>query len=124
MLVVALSHNYSCVFCGRVDACELSSIQFLTPSGRVGVDLFECLFCGVRYIIGMNHQPELTKKSYKQLAREIGELALDRYEHPEKYVKEKDFFEKQLEENRNSLVQKIFRKALEEGLNGKGVVQE
>ena len=83
-----------------------------------------CSECGARYIIGDDHKPQLTRKSYKELLAEVSKQALDRYEHPKKYLKEQKAYEKGQEENRNSEAYKLFEKGLKEGMKGEKIIKE
>lgn len=112
-------HNYTCQICGEVSACELSSIQHLTPSGRVGVDFYNCLLCKGKYVIGEDRKPQITKHPYKWWLNKIGKEALDRYNHPEKYIEEKKVFRKKQKEEQKAFAKTPFAKALKKGLSGK-----
>lgn len=110
-----IMHQYTCRFCNKI-ACNLSSFQELTPSGRTGFDLYECENCGVRYILDSNHKPQVTRKSYSQLSSEHHKIILDRIAHPEKYKKELKAYQEQQKKFKNSKHYKMFKKAFNEGL--------
>lgn len=106
-----MSHPYTCHYCNNITA-ELYSFQSLTPSGRVGFDLYECKACGVRYL-WKDGMAKPTRSTKVRLAKQMFAEVLDRYEHPEKFLKEQKEHEEDTKIFKDSEFCKAFVKGFE-----------